>query len=266
MREPVPHSVKELATRKVDDIYSFFENSYVTPRREGRDARLAPQRALDVNTLGEVPDSAWYTNRHAFRHMSIAELERGPGNSSPPSPDSWKVVGAKSDGVTPGFVIEDRNGGRYMLKLDPPQYPELCSASDAIGSKFFYALGYNTPENYVVFFRRENLSIEAGVQYRDPNGRKHPLTERRLSELLRWPAKNGRRRVSRPGQPLDRRRSGRTVHLPRRPHRRSKRHRSARRPPHAARPRRVQRMAEPPRYALDQHDGHARARRRAAIY
>src|SRR6185295_16834842 len=184
-REPVPRTVKELATRKVDDIYSFFENSYVTPRREGREARHAPLRALDVNTLGEVPDSAWYTNRHAFRPMSIAELERGPGNSAPPSPnDSWKIVGAKSDGVTPGFIIEDKDGGRYMLKLDPPQYPELCSASDVIGSKFFYALGYNTPENYIVSFRRENLFIAPDVQYRDPDGRRRPLTEHMLSELL----------------------------------------------------------------------------------
>src|SRR5262245_38972465 len=177
VREPVPHTVKEIATRKVDDIYSFFENSYVTPRREGKEARLAPQRAADVNTLGEVPDSAWYTNRHAFRHMSIAELESGPGNSTPPSPnDSWKIVGAKSDGVTPGFIIEDQTGGRYVLKLDPPKYPELCSASDLIGSKFFYALGYNTPENYIVSFRRENLFIAPGVQYRDRDGRKRPLT------------------------------------------------------------------------------------------
>ena len=55
-----------------------------------------------------------------------------------------------------------------MLKLDPPQHPELCSAADVIGSKFFYALGYHTPENYVVSFRRENLAIANGVQYRDP--------------------------------------------------------------------------------------------------
>ena len=184
-REPVPHTVKEVAIRKIDDLYSFLENSYVTPRREGREARRSPRRALDVNTLGEVPDNAWYTNRHAFRRLSIAELERGPGNSTPPSPgDSWRIVGAKTDGVTPGFIIEDRNGSRYMLKLDPPQHPELCSAADVIGSKLFYALGYNTPENYVVFFRRENLIIPAGVEYRDPEGRKRPLTEHVLSELL----------------------------------------------------------------------------------
>src|SRR2546426_874003 len=118
--------------------------------------------------------------------MSTAELERGPGNTVPPSPNgSWQVVGAKSDGVTPGFVIEDRNKNRYLLKLDPPRYPELCSAADVIGTKFFYALGYHTPENYVVHFRRENLALSGGVIWRDASGRKHPLTKQALDDMLK---------------------------------------------------------------------------------
>ena len=183
--EPTPLPVKQVAVRKVDDIYDFLENSYVTPKREGKAARLAPRLAADTNTLGEVPDSTWYTNRHATKRMSIEELQRGPGNSTPPDPrDTWKVVGAKNDGVTPGFVIEDRNKRRYLLKLDPVGHPELCSAADVIGSKFFYALGYFTPENYVVHFRRENLAISPGVQWRDAKGRKHPLTRQALSDML----------------------------------------------------------------------------------
>src|SRR4051812_36347493 len=89
-RDPEPRSVERVEVRKVDDLYDFLENSYVTPGREGKAARLAPRPALDVNTLGEVPDSAWYTNRHAAHRMSLEELRRGPGNSSRPSPnDSW---------------------------------------------------------------------------------------------------------------------------------------------------------------------------------
>src|SRR5260370_5275559 len=130
-REPVPRAVRQVAVRKVDDIYDFLENSYVTPGREGKAAKRGPRPALDVNTLGEVPDSAWYTNRHWLRRMTIAELQRGPGNTTPPDPsDSWRVVDAKSDGITPGFIIEDRHKNRYLLKLDPPRFPELCSAAD----------------------------------------------------------------------------------------------------------------------------------------
>src|SRR6185503_3002092 len=185
-REPAPRTVRQVAVREVDDIYDFLENSYLTPNREGKIAKRGPRPALDVNTLGEVPDNAWYTNRHWLRRMSIAELQRGPGNTTPPNPDQpWQIVGAKSDGVTPGFVIEDSRKTRYLLKFDPPRFPELCSVADVIGSKFFYALGYSTPENYVVHFRRDNLAISEGVNWRDRTGRKHPLTSKALDDLLK---------------------------------------------------------------------------------
>jgi len=184
-REPAPRPVSGVATRTVDHYYDFLDNTYVTPGREGKAAKHAPRPALDVNTLGEVPDSSWYTNRHAFHRMSIAELKRGPGNATPPSTKTaWVIVSAKSDGITPGFVIEDGNKIRYVLKFDPPSFPEMCSAADVIGSKFFYALGYYTPENYVVHFGRENLEISDGVMYRDPSGKKSPLTGNVLDKLL----------------------------------------------------------------------------------
>jgi hypothetical protein len=185
LKEPPPRPVKQVAQQDVDDMYDFLENSFVTPRRDARIARGGPHPALDVNTLGDVPDSAWYTNRHFYRRTSIAELKQGPGNSTPPCPGKWRMISAKNNGVTPGFVIEDEHKNRYVLKLDPPQYPELPSAADVIGSKVFYALGYNTPENYIVHFRREDLEISAGVTWRDAAGRKRPLTQRVLNEMLR---------------------------------------------------------------------------------
>jgi hypothetical protein len=184
-RDPPPRPVSGLATRDVDHIYDFLQGSYVTPRREGKVAKRAPHPALDVNTLGEVPDGSWYTNRHAFHRMSIADLERGPGNGAPPDPNqSWRITAAKSNGITPGFVIEDGQKNRYVLKFDPPLYPELCSAADVIGSKIFYALGYHTPENYIVHFRREQLELTDGVTYRHPSGKKIPLTGHLVDELL----------------------------------------------------------------------------------
>src|SRR4029450_1647274 len=102
---------------------------------------------------------------------------QGPGNTEPPDADAtWQIIAAKNDGITPGFVIEDQQKRRYVLKFDGPDFPELASAADVISSKFFYALGYNTPENYIVHFNRETLSVGEGVTWKDANGRKHPLT------------------------------------------------------------------------------------------
>jgi hypothetical protein len=53
-----------------------------------------------------------------------------------------------------------------------------------IGSKIFYALGYHTPENYIVHFRRDQLEIADGVMYRHPSGKKVPLTKLLVDELL----------------------------------------------------------------------------------
>ena len=185
LREPTPRPVKQVATREVDDIYDFLENMYVTPKHERKEERV-PHPAGNTNTLGEVPDNTWYTNRNYFHRMSIEELQRGPGNSTPPDPNSpWRIMSAKSDGVQPGFVIEDRHKNKYLLKFDPPQYPELTSGPDVIGSKIFYALGYNTPENYIVRFRRDNLEIGGGVMYHDSSGKKRLLTGPLVDELLK---------------------------------------------------------------------------------
>ncbi|PYS47789.1 MAG: hypothetical protein DMG13_27015 [Acidobacteria bacterium] len=163
-REPEPRTTSQVAVRKVDDLYDFGENRFVTPRGQEKARKQTPIPAGNINTLGEVPDSNWYTNRHSLRRMSVAELQRGPGKATPPDPNgAWQIVGAKSNGVTPGIVIEDRQTHRYVLKFDPPDFPELASAADVIFSKFFYALGYNTPENYIVHFRRENLTLGKGI-------------------------------------------------------------------------------------------------------
>jgi hypothetical protein len=175
-KEPKPRPVTKVKTIEIDNLYDFIEESFVVPRRQKSIERSGQSVALNINTVDEVPDSEWYTNRHARRPMTIEELVRGQGNANPPDAGKWRVVSAKTDGVTPGFVIEDARGNRYLLKLDPPDYPELASAPDVIGSKFYYALGYNTPENYISYFGRDQLVISDSSSWRDREGKKHVLT------------------------------------------------------------------------------------------
>jgi hypothetical protein len=184
-REPAPRPTEQVKLSQVDELYDFIENRFVTPAQESDTRKLQAVPAGNVNTLGEVPDSSWYTNRHWRQRMSIAELQRGSGNAAPPEADgTWQIVSAKSDGITPGLVIEDRQRRRYVLKFDPPDFPELASAADIISSKFFYALGYNTPENYIVHFRRDNLTIAEGLTWRDAHGKRRLLTPRAVDEML----------------------------------------------------------------------------------
>src|SRR5262249_61466421 len=74
--------------------------------------------------------------------------------------------------------------------------PELASAADVITSKFFYALGYNVPENYIVQFERSQLVIAENAMMKDANGRKRRIREADIDEMLAKtpPARDGKRR------------------------------------------------------------------------
>ncbi|MFQ5793395.1 MAG: hypothetical protein ACE5JI_23230, partial [Acidobacteriota bacterium] len=142
--------------------------------------------ASNVNTLDEVPNSSWFTNRHGWKRMTIEELTRGPNQSDGPNPNvTWKVFKGKSQGLTPGFEIADDKGDRYVIKLDPVAIPELSSAAEVIATKLFHAMGYNVPENYIVRFDPANFSIEPGTMVEDRFGDKVPLTGFRFRRMIR---------------------------------------------------------------------------------
>ena len=184
-REPAPLPLTAApGARKLSDYYDFFANTLATPGELQKKNR-AHFSARGVNTLGEVPDNAWYTNRHYRNPMTIAELVRGAGNENPPAPEGrWRIVAAKNEGVTPGFTIVDAKGRKFIVKFDPMTNPEMASAADVISSKFFHALGYNVPQNYIVRVRREQLSIGDRAAFRDGDGKKRAMTAADLDALL----------------------------------------------------------------------------------
>ncbi|MBI3279192.1 MAG: hypothetical protein HYZ57_05045 [Acidobacteria bacterium] len=181
-REPRPLHVDKAARRKLSEYYDYFLNQFGKPGEKATTRVSIPAGA--VNTLGEVPDSAWYTNRHRPGRMSIAELARGPGNENAPAAGKWRIVEAKGQGITPGFQIVDAKNRRYLIKFDPAAHPEIASAADAVGAKFFYALGYNTPENYIVHFTRDQLTIDPKAEIIDRKGRKRRFREQDIDDIL----------------------------------------------------------------------------------
>ncbi len=184
IREPKPMPVTNAVKRDINDYYDFFQDVYFEP---GKDIRKAgqPDPSAAINTLGEVPDSAWFTNRIGSRTMSIEELKRGPGDSNAPATDRpWVVTSGKNEGVTPGLVIRDSKSRRYFLKFDPKDNPEMAGAADVLGTKFFYDLGYNTPENYPVTFTRSQLTLNEKSKFKDPRGQQRPMRDRDIDDVL----------------------------------------------------------------------------------
>ena len=98
--------------------------------------------AQNVNTLDEVPESSWFTNRHGARRLSIDELVTASNLGGAPNPnETWTIIAGKSQGITPGFTIVDSQGDRYVIKFDPVGIPELSTAAEAIGRPSIYLAG-----------------------------------------------------------------------------------------------------------------------------
>ncbi|MBN1566644.1 MAG: hypothetical protein JXA73_02280 [Acidobacteria bacterium] len=182
-REPQPRAVSNPAVRKLSDYFDILKHTLNTPGEKQRKGHLIA--AQGINTLGDPMEGAWWEKRHYWRRMTPAELQRGPGGDHEPAMDGrWKVIAAKTEGITPGFVILDRNDRRYFVKFDPPSNPEMATGADQIASKIFYALGYHVPENYVVFFHPDMLDLGEDVTVEDKLGHKRKMTGRDLTEIL----------------------------------------------------------------------------------
>src|SRR5439155_1706886 len=112
-------------------------------------------RAKNVNTIDEVPDSSWFTNRVGARPVTPDDVARGPDATTGPASGSWTVTSSKSDGVTPGFTIRDSTGDLWFLKFDPPGYRGMATGSEIVVTKLFWALGYHVPESHIGCLRRQ---------------------------------------------------------------------------------------------------------------
>lgn len=170
------------------------ETSYIPKYWDGADHILfrplshmflleSSKASVDVNAFDEVPDSSWFVNRLSRHPMTAEEIARGA--CSRPSPETdlpWTVVGAKADGDNPGFQVTTRSGIRYLLKFDNKSQWERASAADVVGSRLYFAAGFQAPCNRVVYLRPEELLLsEKPIVGEDGK----PLTREGIQAMLR---------------------------------------------------------------------------------
>ncbi len=170
---------------ETDVIYDALENLFTNPGDKTPNVR-----AQNINTIDEVPDSNWYTNRAGKMTITPEMIEKGPNTGNGPAPGTWTVISSKSQGVTPGFTIKDSTGQVWFLKFDPPGYSDMTTGSEVAVTKLLWALGYHVPENYIATFHREDLVIGEGATYRPLNRKKRKMTGGDLNSLLKKVAKN----------------------------------------------------------------------------
>jgi hypothetical protein len=180
-----PETQDAASVRPVDlsGQYDFVENSFLGAGEH------VDKRAVNVNTLDEVPDSTWFTNRLGRASMTLDELAKGPDTGSGPAAGPWTIVSGKTEGRSPGLTIRDATGQIYFIKFDPPSNPEMASGAEVIATKFLHAAGYHVPENYITTIHRESLVI--GDQARVvEDGRKRPMRPGDIDVVLKKSAQN----------------------------------------------------------------------------
>ncbi|MCK5407490.1 MAG: hypothetical protein KAJ37_08550, partial [Candidatus Krumholzibacteria bacterium] len=90
----------------------------------------------------------------------------------------------KVEGANPGFIFEDARGVRYLCKVDKVDEPNVATGAGAIAVRLFWAAGYHTPDDRIVYFDREQLQIGEGATYKTQKGRRKPVTKEMLDQLL----------------------------------------------------------------------------------
>src|SRR5688572_19524806 len=174
------------------NAYDFTEHTFLKPG-DMRDAR-----AVNVNTLDEVPDSTWFTNRIGRRTIPLDELARGPNEQEVINIDGWPIVQEKSSGLTIGYRVLDPSGHLYQVKLDPPAHPEMASSAEIIGAAIYHALGYNVVQGYIVDIDPSKIVIAPTATTVDMSGRRRPMTRVDIARLLEKGARlpNGKYRAT----------------------------------------------------------------------
>jgi hypothetical protein len=184
--DPIVSAVTDVHRVPRPAVNPFDRSAYYFDAYLGRRAvrSLSPTRAGragGVNALDEVPDGSWFENRIGVGRVSPDELIH---RSVPPPRLPFTVMGSKVGGVSLGMRVRDANGAGFLLKFDRPGDPDSETASDVVVQRLLWAVGYHTPEDAIVFFRRADLRMDPKASLKDAKGVSRRMTDQDLAGML----------------------------------------------------------------------------------
>jgi hypothetical protein len=199
-REPTPKEPEHVSCAPALDpnplIWDGADNLVFRPLSETLGVVVGGE-AVDVNSLDEVPDSSWFANRIGVRPMRVEQIALGactPGlllDGTTATDGTWVIDKGKGDGSTDGFRVNVPGHGKYLFKADDLDTPEHASAAQSLGARAYYAAGYNTSCEQVVYFRRAALRLTPGLKWKHNFGDEEPFGAKELDAILNHCAKRG---------------------------------------------------------------------------
>jgi hypothetical protein len=118
-------------------------------------------RAADVAADGRVLDSAFFTNRDV---AALRPEEVGQELEAQAPRGRILIVESKSEGTSEGFIGEDERGERFIFIFDPPDFPEMSTGAEVVGSTIVRLAGYNVPYPTIVTLDELDLDPEAAAK------------------------------------------------------------------------------------------------------
>jgi hypothetical protein len=179
-REPSSQDASGVKEWKIDLTVDLAINMFARPGDSTDHVR-----ARNINTIDEVPDSSWFTNRLLAGPLSTDDVARGPLSGDGPAPGKWRVVAPKSSGFAPGFTILDARDERWFLSFDAAGHPEAATGAIAVANKIFWALGYWQVENYLISVSADQLEMSESARFTPPSGRERPMRAGDIEAVMR---------------------------------------------------------------------------------
>jgi len=136
-REPETQDASKVQEWEIDLFWDLAENLFGNPG-----AKTPVVKSRDVNSIDEVPNSSWFTNRIGTETLSITDAVRGPLTGDGPAPGAWSVIRPKEAGFAPGFTMNDAKGETWFVSFDANGFPEAATGAILAANKIFWALGY----------------------------------------------------------------------------------------------------------------------------
>ena len=256
-REPETQDASGVQPWDIHLVWDLLENLFSQPGDPTPDVK-----ARNVNTIDEVPDSNWFTNRIGAKPLSIDEVVKGPLTGSGPAPGKWTVTRGKQAGVAPGFTMRDAEGETWFVSFDAKGFPDAATGAILVANRIFWALGYWQVENHLVHVQPEQLGIADDATITPPSGTKRRMRFGDLEDVFRRSHRSPDGSYRAVAARARARPRARRLPLLRHASRRSQRRRAARAPPRAARAEGVRRVDESRRHESRQHARHADRRER----
>ncbi|HEY7447159.1 MAG TPA: hypothetical protein VH702_03365 [Vicinamibacterales bacterium] len=179
-REPETQDASKVEEWDIDLVLDLAINLF------GRPGDPMPNvRAKNVNTIDEIPDSNWFTNRILARPVTVDEAARGPLTGNGPAPGTWTITRPKEAGAAPGFTMQDAKGETWFVSFDAEGHPEGATGAILVANKIFWTLGYWQIENHLIAVKPDELVISETAMFRPPSGVRRRMRRGDLDDVLR---------------------------------------------------------------------------------